>query len=268
MNLVSLGFRTDIALLQSGGSEVDDRGDHLVVRSPHNPTHWWGNFLLLAQVPAPEDSGLWLERFAAAFPGATHVALGFDGTHGSVVDLEWFTEHGFEAEAQTVMTAYKVHRPGHHNAEAQCRRLSSDDDWAQSIELRMRCDDRFLDQASHRSFVVAKAETNRELVESGKGAWFGALLGGRLVSQMGLLSAGSGLARFQTVETDPGFRRQGLAGSLVHHASLHGFEVLGARTLVMVADPNYFAIDLYQAVGFVASEAQLQIERAPSGSIR
>ena len=89
MNLVSLGFRTDIALLQSGGSEVDDRGDHLVVRSPHNPTHWWGNFLLLAQVPAPEDSGLWLERFAAAFPGATHVALGFDGTHGSVVDQRY-----------------------------------------------------------------------------------------------------------------------------------------------------------------------------------
>jgi hypothetical protein len=54
----------------------------------------------------------------------------------------------------------------------------------------------------------------------------------------------------------------------VHHASGYGFEVLRVPTLVMVADPNYFAIDLYRAVGFVASESQLQIERAPSGSVR
>lgn len=33
----------------------------------------------------------------------------------------------------------------------------------------------------------------------------------------------------------------------------------------MVADPNYFAIDLYRAVGFTATETQLQIERSPTG---
>ena len=66
----------------------------------------------------------------------------------------------------------------------------------------------------------------------------------------------------------PKFRRRGLAGSLVHHASEYGFDTLGAGTLVMVADPAYFAIDLYRAVGFVASESQLQVERAPAGSMR
>ncbi len=268
MELTSLGYRTDLALLGSGGSEVEDRGDHLVVRSPHNPTHWWGNFLLLADAPLPEDSGEWLERFAAAFPAAQHVALGFDGTHGRVEQLAWFAERDFVVEAQTVMTATEVHQPGHLNTDCVCRRLASDEDWGQSVQLRMRCDDDFVDRASHRSFVVAKAETNRRLVESGGGAWFGAFLDGHLVSQMGLLSAGPALARFQSVETDPEFRRQGLAGSLVHHASRHGFDVLGARTLVMVADPNYFAIDLYRAVGFVPSEIQLQAERAPAGSRR
>jgi ribosomal protein S18 acetylase RimI-like enzyme len=267
MKLVSLGFRTDVALLQGGGSEVEDRGDHLVVRSPHNPTHWWGNFLLLAEVPAPESSAAWLDRFADAFPGAMHLALGFDRTHGSVEDLGWFEKRGFNAEAQTVMTTTKVHQPDRFNAEAVCRRLQSDDDWAESIELRMRCDDRFVDRESHRKFVVAKTETNRDLVEAGRGAWFGAFLDGHLVSQMGLFSAGTGLARFQSVETDPDFRRQGLAGSLVHSVSRYGLEVLRARTLVMVADPNYFAIDLYRAVGFVAGEAQLQVERVPSGSM-
>lgn len=74
VELTSLGYQTDLAVLWLGGTQVEDRGDHLVVRSPHNPTHWWGNFLLLAQVPAPEASKSWLDRFAATFPAAEHVA--------------------------------------------------------------------------------------------------------------------------------------------------------------------------------------------------
>jgi len=262
MNLGSLGYRTDVALLEGGGSEVEDRGDHLVVRSGHNPTHWWGNFLLLAGVPAPEESEIWLDRFAAAFPDAAHVALGFDGATGGVGDLRWFAQRGFTAEAQVVMTASELHEPAHLNTESLYRPFESDDDWAQSVELRMRCDERFVD-ASHRSFVVAKTATCRRLVNSGAGGWFGAFSAGRLVSQIGLFSAGEGLARFQAVETDPEFRRRGLAGSLVHHMSRYGFNVLRARTLVMVADPNYFAMEIYRSLGFVASETQLQVERPP-----
>ena len=37
---VSLGFRTDLALLALGGSEIEDRGRHGVVRTPANPTYW------------------------------------------------------------------------------------------------------------------------------------------------------------------------------------------------------------------------------------
>ena len=79
MDVVSLGCRTDLALLRAGGSTVEDRGDHLVVRSPHNQTHWWGNFLLLDGPPAEEDAVRWLERFAATFPAAQHVAFAVDG---------------------------------------------------------------------------------------------------------------------------------------------------------------------------------------------
>ncbi len=102
-------------------------------------------------------------------------------------------------------------------------------------------------------------------MEAERGRWFGAFVDDRLVAQMGLVAAGPGLARFQAVETDPDHRRRGLAGSLVHHAGRYGFTEFGARTLVMVADPNYFAIDLYRAVGFAPTETQLQIERPPGG---
>src|SRR5215470_5926613 len=43
----SLGYRTDLAILALEGSQVTDHGDHLVIRTPGNPDYWWGNFLLL-----------------------------------------------------------------------------------------------------------------------------------------------------------------------------------------------------------------------------
>ena len=68
MNVRSLGFRTDLALLERAGSTIEDCGDHLVVRTPSNPTFYWGNFLLLDHVPAADRVDAWLDRFVAAFP--------------------------------------------------------------------------------------------------------------------------------------------------------------------------------------------------------
>jgi len=80
---------------------------------------------------------------------------------------------------------------------------------------------------------------------------------------MGLISAGPRLARFQSVQTDPDYRRRGLAGSLVCFVSGFGFDELHATTLVMVADPAYFAIDFYRSVGFTDTDTQLQVTRPP-----
>jgi len=104
VDVISLGNRTDLALLELGGSEVEDCGDHLVVRSPHNPAYWWGNFLLLDRAPAPEDIHRWMDRFAAVLPEAKHRAFAIDGTDGTLADLDGFAERGLSVEASTVMT--------------------------------------------------------------------------------------------------------------------------------------------------------------------
>lgn len=260
--MISLGFRTDLALLERAGSTVEDCGDHLVVRSPYNPSFYWGNFLLLARVPGADRVDRWIERFAAAFPDARHRAFGFDTPGGTVDDLSGFAEHGLDVEASTVMTATSVRPPARPNDDAVYRALESDDDWSQSVELRMSCDDSHA-PVGHREFVTLRAESNRTLVAAGHGQWFGAFLGDVLVAQMGLVSASRGLARFQTVETHPDHRGRGLAGTLAHHASGYGFRELRAQTLVMVADPAYHAIRIYRAIGFTDGESQLQAERAP-----
>jgi ribosomal protein S18 acetylase RimI-like enzyme len=235
-----------------------------VVRTPDNPTYWWGNFLLLAAPPADtDDARRWLATFEAEFPEARHRTFGVDGYAGEREDLAPFAEVGLDLDVSTVMTATTVHEPPRPNTSATYRRLESDRDWAQQVELDLAGED----PGTHSvEFVTARAQAERRLVDAGYGAWWGAFEGGRLLASMGLFTASPGLARFQNVKTHPDARGRGLAGTLVHRVSRYGFDELGADTLVMVADPDYLAIRIYRSVGFADTERQLQAERKPGNS--
>jgi ribosomal protein S18 acetylase RimI-like enzyme len=262
MDIRSLAFRTDLAMLERSGSLVEDHGTHLVVRTPDNPSFWWGNFLLLARAPADTDQARgWLTRFEAEFPEARHRTFGVDGAASGPEDLTPFTDLGLEPDVSTVMTATAVHEPPRPNTDATYRPLATDADWEQQIELDLAGED---PETSGLAFVTARADAERRLVDAGYGAWWGAFEGGRLLASMGLFTASPSLARFQNVKTHPDARGRGLAGSLVHRVSRYGFDELGARTLVMVADPDYLAIRVYRSVGFADGERQLQVERKPA----
>ena len=114
-------------------------------------------------------------------------------------------------------------------------------------------------------FCTRRAAADRGLVDAGHGRWYGAFVDDRLVSSMGLFTASPGLARFQSVKTHPEHRGRGLAGTLTHVVGRFGLDELGARTLVMVADPDYLAIRVYRSVGFRDTEVLLQAERQPPG---
>ncbi len=201
----------------------------------------------------------WLTRFESEFPEARHRTIGIDGARGHRSDLDPLAEAGFEIEQSTVMTADAVHPPARPNTDALIRPLTSDEDWAQQVELSLAGEGADVT----RDFVVPRAAAQRALVERGHGRWYGAFLAGRLMSSLGLFTASEGLARFQEVKTHPDARGRGLAGGLVHHVSRWGLDELGARTLVMVADPDYLAIRIYRGVGFTDTETQLQAMRTP-----
>ena len=258
MHVDSLAFRTDLALAALAGSEVDDHGDHIAVRTPDNPTYRWGNYLLLAEAPTADSLPQWQDVFARTFPGVEHRAYGVATAHGTQGDLAAVAAAGFDAEAATVMTATAVHEPPRPNREATYRRLTSDHDWEQQADLWASGED-----VGSRDFVVRKVAGERRMTEVGEGAWWGAFRGDRLAASMGLVAAGPGLARFQQVQTHPDARGRGLAGTLVHEVSRYGFDELGATTLVMVADPDYLAIRIYRSVGFDDTETQLQAEWRP-----
>jgi ribosomal protein S18 acetylase RimI-like enzyme len=259
VRITSLGFRTDVALRVLEGAQVTDRGDYLVIRTPDNPDFWWGNFLLLPGLPGPGQGGPWLARFAAEFPAARHIALGVDVTEDAETPEE-FAAAGLEADRASVLTAVQVRPPAHPNTEAEIRPLSSDEDWRQSVDLAVRC----FDGGEPGDFLERRAAARRRLTQTGAGVWLGAFERGRLLAQLGLFDAGHGQARYQHVETDPGARRRGLAGTLVWTAGRYGREVLGTSTFVIVADPADAAIRLYRACGFTPRQSQLSFDRPPA----
>lgn len=264
MDLRSLAFRTDLALLRLAGSEVEDLGTHVAVRTPANPTFRWGNFHLLPRPPRPDEVEEVLARYDADFPEARHRTFGVDGTEDQRDALAGLVAAGLTADPATVMTADSVRRPPRPHEGAVLRQLRSDEDWAQRVEVSVATElagDGLDDEAAYRTFATRRAAADRALCEAGHGTWWGAFVDGRLGSVMGLVDAGDGLARYQTVETHPDLRGRGLAGTLVHRVAQHGFEVLGARTLVMVADPGYLAIRVYRSVGFEDTETQTLLEQ-------
>jgi GNAT superfamily N-acetyltransferase len=261
----SLGYRTDLMLLRLEGSTVEARDGYRVIRTPENPTFWWGNYLLLDEAPAAGTFDRWLDAFRGEHPTAAHVALGVDSTDGVLPDEAAIKEAGFEVERLTVMTATAVRAPPRPNRDATYRRLVSDDDWEQALELQMANNTEF-EPVSHRAFTALRMAAVRRLAESGAGGWFGAFVDGTMCSGMGLFTDGSGVARFQAVDTHPDFRGLGLAGTLVEHVSRVGLDEFGAQTLVMCADPDYVAIRVYRSVGFADGETQLMLQRRPPGA--
>jgi len=54
MKVRSLGYRTDLIFPRFDG-EIIDREGYLVIRTPTNPTYFWGNFLLFQNPPGAGD---------------------------------------------------------------------------------------------------------------------------------------------------------------------------------------------------------------------
>ncbi len=258
MHVNSLGFRTDLALLTASGSLVEDRGTHLVVRSPDNPSYFWGNFVLLARPPVPGGEREVVGAFHTEFPLADHVSIGIDSADLTDESRAAFEAAGLTVDVATVLTASSLQAP--REVEADVRALAGDEEW----EARARLSQQLYPQTSEQAFMTFARQKNtqeRRLVDAGRGQRFGAFIEGRLVSTAGAFVTEEGIARFQSVETDTGHRRQGLAAAVVHAAGQHALDQLGVRTLVIVADTDGEAIGLYRRLGFTDSERQLMLEQ-------
>jgi ribosomal protein S18 acetylase RimI-like enzyme len=275
MDVRSLGYRTDLMVRRLAGSSIHQADGYLVVRTPQNPGFYWGNFLLVpppsATAPtappaptnaAPATVGAWADVFAAEFPGADHLAIGIDQTTAPVAGSLNGALDGLEVTVSTVLTAEGLRRPPSPTGQPELRSLTGRDDWDQALELHVAVgEEDGATTGAHRTFLERKNDEARLLAGTGRAAYFGAFLGGRLCATLGIVADTGGVARFQTVETLAHFRRRGLAGSLVALAADYARDVLGSRLLVIVADPDGPAIGLYRSLGFEDREYQVELTR-------
>ena len=260
MQLRSLGLRTDLIFHRFEG-EVTDRGRYLVVRTPRNPTYRWGNLLIFDAPPGPGDFGRWtalFEREVGGPPEVVHKVFGWDSVSGEPGEVAPFLGAGYKLETSVVMATSALTRPPRYNPDLDVRRLT-EADYASVIDLHVLSGYEGESEADYRRFWEANMEGFGRMIRAGRGAWFGAFLGGALVADMGLFTDGE-LARYQAVVTHPDHRRRGVCSTLLYEVGRYGLEQTGVRTLVIVADDAYFAKNIYASVGFVPQERQVGLE--------
>lgn len=272
MQLKSLGIQTDLLFRRFEG-EVIEKENYLVIRTPKNPGYRWGNFIVFPEAPQTGALEKWKSIFASEIgtpPEYNHFVFGWDNTEGALGIIQPFLDEGFKLEKTSVMTAQKVNAPARLNNNCLIRTFKKED-WPIWLELELAMNQAQPEHSQEeddgfRHFLQAKAREYQSMIEAGLGQWFGAYIDGNLASSLGLF-VWNKLGRFQMVATHPHYRRLGLAGTLVYHASQKGFAEMGAETLVMCADPDYIAINIYESYGFKTAERLAGLEWHESNNV-
>ena len=262
MRLDSLGYRTDLIFSRFAG-EVQARGDYLVIRTPSNPTYYWGNFLIFSHAPQEGDYTRWLKLFAQEIgipPTVNHVALGWNNAVGEQGDYAPFFADGFVLEESVVLTARQVVFPPKYNSAIEARILTTDEEWEQATQSQIECREAEHSLESYTVFKRAQMASYRAMARQGIGQWFGAFVDGEFAGDLGVFVE-NGVGRFQAVGTKPEFQRRGVCSTLVYEAAQYALKSLGANVLVMVADANYHAAQIYESVGFHPAERQTGLQR-------
>lgn len=260
MQVQSLGYRTDLIFPAFDGLIIN-RGDYMVIRTPTNPTFYWGNFLLFKHPPGEGDYHQWRELFAreiGAPPQIGHQAFGWDTIGGEKGVIQPFLEGGFHLDHGSVLTAQRDTLTPKSSPGVDLRPLQSQEDWDQSVENQVICREPIFSEAGYRLFRQRQMQRYREMVAHGLGAWFGAFSGSRLVADLGLFCDRE-LGRYQSVQTHPDFRRRGIAGALLYTAGLYALDQFNIDTLVIVTETGSPAERLYKSIGFRFSEYTLGI---------
>jgi RimJ/RimL family protein N-acetyltransferase len=276
---LSLGWRTDL-IFPRFDAQVIARRDHLLVRTPHNPTFWWGNFLLFDRVPVDGDAAPWLAHFDAEIasrqPESRHVAFGVDSSEPFDMPAD-LLDAGFTRHAGTVLTLRREQLRAPPMALAASFRFAVLALPAQAsavVEQQVASDaGEHQPVAEYRLFRERQMQRYGAMQRAGLGGWFGVFArtaqGEQLVADCGLFRDDVGvqaLGRFQFVSTHPAWRRRGLCRALIHAVCRHGFEVMALHTLVIVADPDDVAIGLYESLGFERGANTWHLERRPDAA--
>jgi ribosomal protein S18 acetylase RimI-like enzyme len=271
----SLVLATDTDVLAIDHT-VTRRDGYLVVRSPSNPTFWFGNFLLFDDAPGPGDGERWERLFEREFadePRVRHRTLRWDRADGEAgAATAEFADRGYDLESLIGLMAAPGELVAHACAshDVTIRPLDpatggpDEPLWAAIVEIQVTGRDRQIGESEYRHFSRARQSELRALFDAGRGAWYVALTSaGEVAASCGIVTTGD-RGRFQAVETAERHRRRGICSRLVVDAAVHAAGGHSLRTLVIAAAADYHAMGLYESLGFRRRERVSSVCRPPA----
>jgi GNAT superfamily N-acetyltransferase len=253
------GWATDLAVMRHGGALVEDRGDHLVVRTPAVPTYHWGNCIFVLD-DTVDDAERWIRAFHAAHPDAPWIAIGLARYPD---DKAAWDAHGVGLELDDVLSTRTLPRQAPLAQGYVVRELVGDEDWEQVVRrgVAENAETDAYEPASHELFLRGRAAQQRAICERGVAAFFGAFADGVLVAEVGIVDCG-GIARYQSVGTDAGHRRRGLCSHLLGVAARFAAD-RGCTQWVIITEATNPAGRVYRGVGFEPDVGNAQAYRPP-----
>jgi ribosomal protein S18 acetylase RimI-like enzyme len=275
-----LGFRSELMFHRADGEVLDCRVEHgcRVIRTPSNPTFFWGNFLLFDRAPVAGDAQAWpalFERLISAIqPESTHRAFGWIADEEG--DRQAFLRDGYTVNDAVVMQATSPPRASGPAMAARLRPFAlhgsaAERDWARLVALNVANREPAHEEDAYCTFTRRRVAAWRALATAGRGNWFGAFVDGgqgesRLVSALGIFvedrpEGAERLARYQSVVTDAAFRRRGLCRALMGLAARYACAERGADRLIVVAAAGEMPERLYASLGFETAGLQRGVQR-------
>ena len=261
----ALSLATDIDVLPVDRI-VERRDGYLLVRSPRNPVHYWGNLLSsTARRPrATPSAGRRSSRWSSATsracatapsPGIAPTAPPARRARSSArAAMTWWRRSASSPRpvsscrihARTATSSFARSTPS-QAPTTSCGRRSSSSRSPVARRGTPRPTTAPFTRARLARPAGALSRRTRGLVRGARSRT------GTVAASCGVVVT-AGRGRFQVVDTALAYRRRGIASRLVVEAARRASEDYGAAQFVIVAEAGYHALGLYESLGFVRRE--------------
>ena len=260
----SVGWASSIDVLPFD-RVVERCSGYVAVRSPSNPSHYWGNFLLFDNPPRQGDASRWEALFEDSFgdePRVRHRTFAWGRTESDIGARSEFVDRGYNLDESVALIATAAQLRPHPRASSDVEIRALDpaegadvEMWDAVVELQVKGRDPGHEEEAYRAFSRQRLDDLRALCRAGRGAWYVALddASGTVVGSCGIVAT-AGRGRYQAVDTAAAFRRRGICSRLVVEAAHRCAADYSAERFVIVADREYHALGLYESLGFERAE--------------
>lgn len=268
LDFTSLSIITEIDVL-GGNAHIHAFDGGVAIRTPDRPDYYWGNFLVMDGAPGAEDIERWNAAFERELPGLPHRTFTWDTTCAPD-QLSWDTDGaGWEYSTERVLVGVPDDISTFHGSlpdGCTFEVLDPSDEyaWRSVVDLAVATRPEMFAESAFRDHAASMYAARQRDAEHGRSASLAIRNSrGDVVASLGIAGCRHALARYQSVMTDPAYRRNGFASFLLARAAELAATSYGAARLVIVCEAGSDAERLYTRAGFVARETVPSLERTP-----